>query len=111
MEAVNRAGAIEVAIQQHYHDHPRHTGDETEPEFEIPNMILCYAYFWVVVLNMIGTHFGHIKGIHISKVLQWTDDCNTQPQNNDNRDVLLVVFQETPPTRNRKHHGGDSYAP
>ena len=26
-------------------------------------------------------------------------------------DVLLVVFQETPPTRNRGIHGGDSYAP
>ena len=26
-------------------------------------------------------------------------------------DVLLVVFQETPPTRNRSIHGGNSYAP
>ena len=26
-------------------------------------------------------------------------------------DVLLVVFQEASPTPNRKHHGGDSYAP
>ena len=26
-------------------------------------------------------------------------------------DVLVITLQETPPTRNRKHHGGDSYAP
>ena len=26
-------------------------------------------------------------------------------------DVLVITLQETPPTRNRKLHGGDSYAP
>lgn len=26
-------------------------------------------------------------------------------------DVIATSMQETPPTRNRKHHGGDSYAP
>lgn len=26
-------------------------------------------------------------------------------------DVLMTALQETPPTRNRKIHGGDSYAP
>ena len=26
-------------------------------------------------------------------------------------DVLVITLQETPPTRNRKQHGGDSYAP
>ncbi|RRH71075.1 type IV secretion system protein VirB3 [Falsigemmobacter faecalis] len=26
-------------------------------------------------------------------------------------DVLAITLQETPPTRNRKHHDGDSYAP
>lgn len=26
-------------------------------------------------------------------------------------DVLVITLQETPPTRNRKIHGGDSYAP
>jgi type IV secretion system protein VirB3 len=26
-------------------------------------------------------------------------------------DVLVITLQETPPTTNRKIHGGDSYAP
>ena len=26
-------------------------------------------------------------------------------------DVLVITLQETPPTTNRKLHGGDSYAP
>jgi type IV secretion system protein VirB3 len=26
-------------------------------------------------------------------------------------DVLVITLQETPPTRNRRQHGGDSYAP
>ena len=26
-------------------------------------------------------------------------------------DVLVITLQETPPTANRKLHGGDSYAP
>jgi len=47
-------------------------------------------------------NFHHLRDTTLWKAADWDPNF---------LDVVATTLQETPPTRNRKIHGGDSYAP
>ena len=59
-------------------------------------LLFLWVQSWVVVL------FAGVAWPALWKAADWDPNF---------LDVLVITLQETPPTRNRKRHGGDSYAP